>query len=266
MTAETVKAVAFENEGQTIRGAVHLPAGAAGRCPAVLMCHGLTGQRIEAHRLFVKASRALAAAGIASLRFDFLGSGESDGDFRQMTVTGELADALVAADYLARRRRVDRGRLGILGLSLGGMVTALVLGRTARFKSAALWSAAARMRWTDVLTPAQVRRWRQRGYLNLGGMCLGAGFLGDLARHDPLADIARSTADVLIVHGTEDASVPVGQAREYERALRRRPRRPDGTAPRVSAFLVRDADHTYARPDWERAVIERAVRWFRRTL
>ena len=42
--------------------------------------------------MFVKCSRALAQVGVASLRFDFYGSGESDGEFRQMTLRGEIAD------------------------------------------------------------------------------------------------------------------------------------------------------------------------------
>ena len=265
MPEEWVKPVEFVNQGEVLRGALHLPAEVSrGRrkVPAVLMCHGLTGHRIEAHRLFVKASRAFAAAGIASLRFDFRGSGESDGDFEEMTVSGEVSDALAALDWLARRRVVDRHRLGILGLSLGGMVTALVLSRTERFRSAALWSAAARIPWTEVLTPAQVRRWRRRGYLNLDGMNLGWTFLEDLGRHDPLAAIARSSVPVLVVHGAEDRVLPVTQAREFEQALRQRP----ADAGDVEVFIVPGADHTYSRRDWEGAVIARTVDWFRRTL
>jgi len=259
---EVVRLVTFENEGEAIRGALHLPARRRAPAPAVLLCHGMTGHRIEAHRLFIKASRALAAAGIASLRFDFRGSGESDGNFEQMTVSGEVSDALAAAGWLARRRSVDRERLGILGLSLGGMVTALVLGRTSRFGGAALWSAPARMRWEETFTPAQIRRWRRRGYLNLDGMHLGAAFLDDLKDHDPLAGLATSTADVLVVHGTEDQSVPVEQAREFAAALHGRPR---GSG-RTEVFILRGADHTYARRDWETAVIDRTVAWFRKTL
>ena len=71
----------FSNEGQQIAGTVHIPDG-PGPFPGVLLCHGFTGQRIEAHFIFVKMSRALEQAGIASLRFDFRGSGESEGRFQ----------------------------------------------------------------------------------------------------------------------------------------------------------------------------------------
>jgi len=256
------RAVEFENEGQLIRGMLHVPRTRRKTVPAVLLCHGFTGQRIEAHCLFVKTSRALAEAGIASLRFDFRGSGESDGAFETMTVSGEVSDALAAAAWLARRRIVDRERMGILGLSLGGMVTALVLGRTARFRSAALWSAVARPTWLrERMPPGFLRSCRRRGYLDLGGSYVGAPFFGDLPNHDPVGGIASSPADVLVVHGREDGSVPLEQAREYVGALKRRK-----NGARTQTAFIKGADHTFGRRDWERSVIRRTVAWFEGTL
>ena len=68
----------FTNEDLRLYGMLHRPEG-AGPHPAVMILHGFTGQRIEPHRLFVKLARQLVAAGIAALRFDFRGSGESEG-------------------------------------------------------------------------------------------------------------------------------------------------------------------------------------------
>ena len=108
-----------------------------------MMCHGFTGNRIEAHFIFVKAARALAQAGIAAFRFDFRGSGESGGRFEDMTVPGEIADARTAVQVLARQPRMDRARIGILGLSLGGMVAANTAAREPAVRSLALWCATA---------------------------------------------------------------------------------------------------------------------------
>ncbi|KLU63127.1 hypothetical protein CEB3_c04770 [Peptococcaceae bacterium CEB3] len=47
--------------------------------PAVILFHGFTGTKLEPHRLLLKISHALEKLGFASFRFDFLGSGESDG-------------------------------------------------------------------------------------------------------------------------------------------------------------------------------------------
>jgi hypothetical protein len=253
------KPTSFRNEGQVIAGTLHLPEG-VGRRPAVLLCHGFTGSRIEAHFLFVKASRALERAGIASLRFDFRGSGESEGAFREMTQSGEVSDAHAALSVLARQRQVDASRLGILGLSMGGLVAASLAGRDERIQSVALWSAVANMRhdadsgWGDRVAEA-----RRKGFADIGGHALGKGFFEDLGLNDPLKGIAASAAGVLIVHGESDAVVPVSHADQYQQAARRRGRI-------VRKVIIPGADHVFSRLDWEKAVIEKTVRWFRDTL
>ena len=93
--------VVFENKGQQIVGMLHLPEG-RGRFPTALLLHGFTGTKVEAHRMFVKLSRALADHGIASLRFDYRGSGDSAGEFEDMTIRSEVADSLEAIKVLAR--------------------------------------------------------------------------------------------------------------------------------------------------------------------
>ena len=132
--------VTFECRGQQIVGMLHLPAGRK-RVPAVLLLHGFTGTKVEAHRMFVKLSRTLAQKGIASLRFDFRGSGDSAGNFEDLTLRSELADSLEAIKFLARHKRINSRRLGLVGLSFGGAVASYVVGRErTRFQGLVLWA------------------------------------------------------------------------------------------------------------------------------
>ncbi|MEM0011325.1 MAG: alpha/beta hydrolase, partial [Candidatus Bathyarchaeia archaeon] len=62
--------VCFYNRNEKIVGMLHI-ADSRAKSPAVMMCHGFTGQRMEAHFLFVKTARRLAQNGITVLRFDF---------------------------------------------------------------------------------------------------------------------------------------------------------------------------------------------------
>ncbi|MHC4201539.1 MAG: alpha/beta hydrolase, partial [Planctomycetota bacterium] len=135
------KQVEFTSGGLTLRGMVHLP-DAQGSSPAIVVFHGFTGNRIGGEFLPVKLSRALAGAGIASLRFDFAGSGESEGEFVDMSPLTELADARSALEFLARQEGVDPGRLGAYGHSLGGMVAAMLL-EDVRLGSGAILAAVA---------------------------------------------------------------------------------------------------------------------------
>ncbi|PYV05908.1 MAG: alpha/beta hydrolase, partial [Acidobacteria bacterium] len=123
---------------------IHRPERARARRggPGVVLFHGFTGDRMESHWLFVKCSRALALAGIASLRFDFYGSGESEGEFSEVTLQGEIADARVAIEFFRRQKGINPERTGLLGLSLGGTIAASVAG-PARAAALALWSALA---------------------------------------------------------------------------------------------------------------------------
>jgi uncharacterized protein len=119
------RAIHFDVHGQRVWGVLHLPIQAAEPVPAVLILHGFTGQRGEGHRLFVLFSRLLAQHGIASMRIDFRGSGESEGAFDEMTPTREVEDVVAAYAFLRDRPEVDGSRLGLMGLSMGGMVAAL---------------------------------------------------------------------------------------------------------------------------------------------
>ncbi|MBM4078498.1 MAG: alpha/beta fold hydrolase [Planctomycetes bacterium] len=252
--------VSFESAGEQIVGMMHLPSSRR-KSPCVVLCHGFTGHKGETHFLFVKMSRALARKGIASLRFDFRGSGDSEGDFRDVTISAEIADALKAVDFVAAQKRVDAKRIGILGLSLGGCVAACVAGRDQRVKSLALWSAVAapaklfKTRWSE----QQIASWRKTGGMDIGGLELGLCFLDDLPNNDPAAAIRQCQAPVLIIHGRKDESVPVAHADVYLAEARRR-------GIRAEKFILPGADHVFRRLDWERTVIEKTARWFVETL
>lgn len=134
------KLIVFEVAGEPLVGMLHVPTGVRKRRPAVLFFHGFTGNKVEAHRLFVKMARALAQAGIVAFRFDFRGSGDSDGDFSRMTISQELEDAQAALAFLRARREVNPERMGVIGFSMGGLVAAEILGENKSLRAGVLWA------------------------------------------------------------------------------------------------------------------------------
>lgn len=107
-----------------IKGTLSVPdAGATG--PAVIMLHGFGSSRDEVGGLFAMQAADLAAEGIASLRIDFRGYGESAGDMADTTFEGMLADAATARDYLAAVDGVDPERIGVIGYSFGAAIAML---------------------------------------------------------------------------------------------------------------------------------------------
>ena len=97
-----------------------------GRSSVAIVCHGLTGNRNENH--IVAVTEALKSKGISSVRFDFNGHGESEGNLTDMTITSELKDLDMIYDYVNGFEWVDRNKISVVGHSQGGLVCGLFAG------------------------------------------------------------------------------------------------------------------------------------------
>lgn len=94
MTAFTETALSFACEGQALFGVLSLPAGAVHR-RGVLIVVGGPQYRVGSHRQFALLARSLAAQGMAALRFDYRGMGDSEGEARDFeSVDADLRCAL----------------------------------------------------------------------------------------------------------------------------------------------------------------------------
>jgi len=107
--------VSFPNvNGQLLAGRLDFPANGRPRAYA-LYAHCFTcGKDV---RSAVNIGRALAREGIATLRFDFTGLGESQGDFADTTFSGNVADLKAAAEFMAKNHEAPKI---LVGHSLGG--------------------------------------------------------------------------------------------------------------------------------------------------
>jgi len=247
------QSIAFQNQGQTLVGMIHMPAG-AGPFPAVLLFHGFTADRNEHHFLLVKAARALMAAGFVALRFDFRGSGESEGDFSQVTIEGEISDGLAARAWLRDHPAVDPARVGVCGISVGGAVAACLAGRTRDVPALVLWA--------PVGDPARVFSQAGGGSgfapvpveagLDIGGLIVGQGMIADVMRVRPVDEIRAHAGPVLVIQGTADQTVPPYNGELYREAL----------GERCTLVWIDGADHTFSRTWWEQDVIQRTVAHF----
>jgi alpha-beta hydrolase superfamily lysophospholipase len=115
-------------------GMYHAPASTPRR--AVLMCPPLGQELIRTHRLYRQLAQALAAQGIAVLRFDYHGTGDSAGDSAEVDWQRCIGDAVTAAGELRSRAGVDR--IVAFGARLGGSV-ALGAADRARFAEVIAW-------------------------------------------------------------------------------------------------------------------------------
>ena len=173
---------------------------------AVVFCHGFNGSR----RDFLPEAQLCVQCGCAALLFDFCGGSvhdESGFPTTSMTLATETEDLHAAVDEVLR---VSGARRAVLfGGSQGGLVCALaaaerrdVCGMMLLYPAFCIpddW----RRRFPDADYPARETLW---------GMTLGRAYFADACARD-LAPLSAFAGQVLLVHGTEDAVVPVGYSR-----------------------------------------------------
>lgn len=127
----TSEEVRFRNEADavTLAGTLLVPEG-EGPFPAVLMITGSGPQDrdelLMGHKPFLVIADYLARRGIASLRYDDRGFGESGGNHMASTVTDFAEDASAGIAYLKSRPEIRQSAIGIVGHSEGGLTGAMV--------------------------------------------------------------------------------------------------------------------------------------------
>jgi putative redox protein len=156
---------------------------------------------------------ALAAKGIAVLRFDFTGLGSSEGDFANSTFSSNVADLVRAADHLRETRKAPKI---LIGHSLGG---AAVLAAAAQIpEAAAVVTVAAPSDPAHVtgLFADRIDDIRKLGKVevSLAGrpFSIKREFLDDIAEHSLIGHITRLHKALLIMHSPTDDTVGIDNA------------------------------------------------------
>ena len=106
----------FESDSFRLYGVLHTPQDQA-RGLGVIFCAPFAEEQKQAYRVFVEVARRLEELGIPSLRFDYRGTGDSQGPFTDFSLAGAKRDIQAAATFLRERTGVER--IGLIGLRLG---------------------------------------------------------------------------------------------------------------------------------------------------
>lgn len=233
-----------------LAGVLHLPDRAPGA--GVVICHGMLSHKgSDKH---VAIADGLCARGLAALRFDFQGRGESPGDMLGLTISRQMEEARAAMACL--RERTGVVRLGLVGSSLGGAV-AILIAASEPAQVAGLVTLAAVGR-TDIIGqrlagPKGMAAWGRKGRLRLDPAegPVGYGFIEDGRRHDLPGAGARVGCPWLIVHGDKDELLDPDDARGLQAA----------SGGRARLELLPGADHRFSDPVDRAGAVALAVRF-----
>ena len=214
--------VAIDGDHGRLKGIIQKPRLQAGeQCPMVIFCHGFGGSKDGP--LFELMADTLQAHGIASIRFDFNGHGESEGDFKDMTVPNEIEDAKKVAEYVRNLRYVSS--MAIVGHSQGGVVASMTAGQLSQeqgepaFKAVALMAPAAVLRDDAIRGNTMGKSYDPFDpgeYVELwGGKKLGGQYIRTAFNLPIYETAAHYQGPALIIHGNADRVVPYTYGERY---------------------------------------------------
>ena len=233
----------FMNVDHEVPATVCIPAG-DGPFPAVVMLHGTCSNRDEANGAYRIAAQTLAEKyGIASIRIDFMGCGESTEDYMRYTFESAVSDASVAAELMQGMEYIDAEKIGVLGWSQGGTDALLCASRRPeQFKSVVTWAGAPDLNLDVIFTDENYQEAKEKGFYE---MDLGWGepikvslqWCEDVLNTDVLGEFSENySRPVLAIQGKEDTIVdPVWCERIAAASIN----------PASSSLYIDNMDHTF---------------------
>ena len=221
-------------ENRYICGILHLPH--TKNPPCVITAHGLFS--FKDSDKFISIADYFTRNGLAVIRFDFEGCGESTGSIADTTVSKRLKE-LKAVVAFARQHPSLSARLGLLGSSLGGYVSLLYAAQDPSVKALSVWAAPYNLLELRHSIPAEdLLRLKQDFFID--------------AVQYHLEPVLSALTIVQIIHGYNDAIVPYTHAQELFSRV---------SQPK-ELHLIPAGDHSLTGPEDRKRAIDHSLRWF----
>ena len=196
------------SEGQQLAATLDTPDGPARAYALFAHCFTCGKDGLAAKRIAV----ALAAKGIAVLRFDFTGLGSSEGDFANSTFSSNVADLVRAADHL---RKAYAAPALLIGHSLGGAAVLAAANQIPEAKAVVTIGAPSDPAHVTGLFAGSIEKIQQNGEaeVSLAGrpFTIKRAFLDDVAEH-LMGRITNLHKALLVMHAPTDDTVGIDNA------------------------------------------------------
>ncbi|MCH9638351.1 MAG: alpha/beta fold hydrolase [Betaproteobacteria bacterium] len=212
-----IKATFYNTQGEALSGSLETPTGTVKAYALFAHCFTCSKDIAAASRI----TRALAEQGIAVLRFDFTGLGNSEGDFSNTNFSSNLQDLIAAADFLQQHYAAPAL---LIGHSLGGAAVLAVAQHLDSVKAVVTIGAPATAGHVKHLFADSVHEImdKQTACVELGGrrFQIQRQLIDDLENYNSLEHIRMLNKALLIFHSPMDNVVPIDEAsRIYTAAM-----------------------------------------------
>lgn len=261
----TQEDITIPADGYTIPATVTMPIGSAGKTfPCVILCASYGQGRNEASNAYNTLAARLAQSGIATIRFDYKGVGDSDEDFSTFTFFTGIEEAMLCYEYMTAREDINPLAMGILGWGMGGGIALEAAGEYDMFDSIAVWSGTT---YDGTLSSEEEQAYNRaqddgiyEAPLDWGGtLRLAPQYFESMMAMDTQSALEKITTPTLMVEGDAEES-RLARARELIEGM------PDSNA---KLEVLQNTDSTFGLEDNENtfeALCTLTTAWFMETL
>lgn len=234
----TSEDIVVKNGSRDVPATTVLPEG-EGPFPLIVINHGFAGSRNEGGG-FTRLAEIMAKKGLASIRMDFAGCGDSKAEFLEFNNTNNLSDSEACLNWALENMPVDKENVGVLGYSNGGRLAII---RTAQenspYKAMGLLAPAAFPATPERLAEDEknLEEAKKNGFVSMewfgNELHIGAKMYEDQIADYKYIDDAKNVCPTMVVYGGADTIV----LPEISKAI----------AEKIGAATVEipDADHGY---------------------
>ncbi|OIN93826.1 hypothetical protein AUJ38_02925 [bacterium CG1_02_42_9] len=211
-------------KGKKLRGEFY-PPNDKDNFPAVLT---LVGHRSTYKRRYYQEIAAnLVKKGIGNLLFNYRGHGEDEESYSQYGFLDWLCDSRLVLDWLLKQKKVDKKRIGMLGVSMGGALAGQLLSQNNEIISLILRAPADSNLYVKVLK-------KSSSYIN------------------------QFKGDYLLILSEKDELFPLEREKElfWNQAL----------SSSKKLCILKEASHSLVKKEWQDEFIAASLEWFFKTL
>jgi uncharacterized protein len=212
------ESVQIKRDNLVLSGTLQVPALENGKkCPLVIIMHGFMDS--SSNPMHVSIANQLSNKGIASLRFDFNGHGQSEGQFIDMTVLNEIEDGNAVYNYVRKLNYVSN--IGLIGHSQGGVVAGMLAGQLGNKITSLVQMAPAAVLKDDALAgnifgikfdPNNIPE-----YIDIYSHKLGREYIKTAQTLPIYETSAQFKGSACLIHGKADIVVPYSYSERYNK-------------------------------------------------
>ncbi|MDC7127371.1 MAG: alpha/beta fold hydrolase [Spirochaetales bacterium] len=206
------------------------------KCPVVVLMHGFASSK--ENPLINNLSRKLLLNGVAVIRFDFNGHGQSYGSFQNMTILSEVKDAKAVLLYVQSLPYAEE--IALVGHSQGGVVASILAGEQSSIVNSLVLFAPAAM------LEQQAKDGRLLGvefdpenipdYIRVYNHRLGRKYILEAQNLNIYSSASSYKGPVCLLHGKSDRVVPFSCSENYHEIYQN-----------SELYLIKGEDHGFRR-------------------